>query len=106
MSIKMKFTKINLPTPNRLMIGLMLLIVGVALGIGMTTVPILSNFTLPKLAFLANKISQRPPQQAITIDVSAGKKQKLESFYNEIAKAQEKQDWSRIYDLTPQSLKK
>lgn len=101
---EMKLKKTKLVT-SRLVVGLVSLITGTVLGITITAIPSLSSFTLPKLALLASKLSQYQPQQVAKVDVAAEKKQKLEKFYSEISTATDKRDWSKLYELVPQSVR-
>ncbi len=64
--MKIKLKKIKLSFPSRLTIGLIFLAICVALIIAFTTVPVLANFALPKLAFLTSKISQYTPRPTPT----------------------------------------
>lgn len=66
----MKLKKIKLRFHNRLISGSILLIIGIILGIAVTTIPLLANFTLPKLAFLASRFSQYTPQQVAKLKAS------------------------------------
>jgi len=95
----MKFSKIKLPFLNSFAVGLFCLIIGIGLGIAVVTVPVLAKFTLPKIAFLVNKISRNSAQNITKIDSLSDKKQKLETTYKEIGEAESKQDWAKLYSF-------
>lgn len=54
---------------------------------------------LPQVSNLQNQVQQTK------VDPEVQKKQDLENFYNEISEASDKQEWSKLYDLSPQSVK-
>lgn len=81
---------------KNILLGVSLLIIGVVLGVAITTY-------FPLLAGIANIKPQSQPVKVI--DEAEMKKQALAKFYNEIITAQDNQDWEALYSLIPQSVR-
>ena len=81
---------------KNILFGISLLIIGVALGVGITTY-------FPLLAGIANIKPQLQPVKVV--DEAEVKKQALAKFYNEISTANDQKDWGKLYGLVPQSVR-
>lgn len=78
--------------------GALLLLVGVAIGVGITT-------AYPQITTMIKSQSQLKPVVENVVDQNEVKKQALGKFYNEIITAQDKQDWASLYKLVRQSVR-
>lgn len=70
--------------------GLLLLTIGIAIGIGITT-------SFPQIAGITKLKSQLKPAVEKVVDQTEVKKQALEKLFRELTEAESKDDWQKLY---------
>lgn len=72
--------------------GALLLLVGIAIGVGITT-------AYPQIATIVKSQSQLKPVVENVVDQTEVKKQALETLYRELTEAESKDDWQKLYSV-------
>lgn len=81
---------------KNIILGVSLLIAGIAIGVGATVIsPLIADSV---------RVKSQPEPVKVTGEAEI-KKQALAKFYNEIITAQDKQDWASLYKLVRQSVR-
>ena len=91
--------KLILERRKDIIMGVGLLIVGITIGVSITTV-------YPQITeIIKSQLQTKPVVVEKVVDQTEVKKQALGKFYNEIITAQDKQDWASLYKLVRQSVR-